>query len=420
MKTDVAIIGGGPGGSSAAMFLAKKGIRAAIVEKMTFPRYHIGESMTGECGGLVRELGLEHMMVARRDPVKHGVKVYGPQGKSSFYVPVMARTPDQQLTPAITWQVRRSTFDQMMLNEAASRGADVVHGEVVDVLRGEDCVRGLRVRMPDGRNQDIESQVVIDASGQGTVLAHKGVTSPKERGRYDRQVAIFSQVAGAVRDPGKERDNTIILYKKRFHWAWFIPIDDEITSIGVVVPNEYFMSQKESKHDFLVRELNELHPELSRRTPDKRLVEEARAIPNYSYHIRRFTGKGFICIGDAHRFIDPIFSFGLYFTMREANFAAQAVADYFAGAGRDDSNPFAEHQQKCEGGMDVIQEMMDAFWDHPFPFVVLVNIRHVEGCIDTFAGRVYMDKPSPTLLALRAINALPKCCKTGAEAIGCG
>jgi flavin-dependent dehydrogenase len=417
MKTDVAIIGGGPGGSSAAMFLAKKGIRATIVEKMSFPRYHIGESMTGECGGLVRELGLESMMVTRRDPVKHGVKVYGPMAKNSFYVPVMARTPEKKLTPAITWQVRRSTFDQMMLNEATSRGADVVHGEVVDVLRGEDCVRGVRVRMPDGKVHEIKAEVVIDASGQGTVLAHKGVTSTKEAGKYARQVAIFSQVANAIRDPGKERNNTIILYKERFHWAWFIPIDDEITSIGVVVPNEYFQSKKESKHDLLMRELNELHPELSRRTPDKRLVEEARAIPNYSYHIKQFTGKGFICIGDAHRFIDPIFSFGLYFTMREASFAAQAIADYFAGAGRDEPNPFAAHQHKCEGGMDVIQEMMDAFWDHPLPFVVLVNIRQVEGCIDTFAGRVYLDRPTPTLQALRAINAMPNCCKPATVAV---
>jgi flavin-dependent dehydrogenase len=362
--------------------------------------------MTGECGGLVRELGLESKMLARRDPIKHGVKVYGPEGKNSFYVPVMARTPANQLEAAFTWQVRRSTFDQMMLDEATSRGADLVHGEVVDALRSDDAVRGLRVRMPDGRIQDIESQVVIDASGQNTCLARHGVTSPKEPGKYDRQVAIFSHVAGAVRDPGKVRDNTIILYKKKFHWAWFIPIDDEITSVGVVVPNEYFQSRKESKHDFLTRELSELHPELSRRVPDKRLVEEARAIPNYSYHVKQFTGKGFICIGDAHRFIDPIFSFGLYFTMREANFAAKIIADYFAGAGRDDPNPFAAHQRKCECGMDVIQEMMDAFWERPLPFVVLVNLRDVEGCIDIFAGRVYMDKPSPALESLKAINAM--------------
>lgn len=405
MKTDVAIIGGGPGGSAAAMFLERKGIRSAIVEKTSFPRYHIGESMSGECGALLRQLALEPKMIARRDPVKHGVRVYGPKGKDSFYVPVMARTSENQLTPATTWQVRRSTFDQMMLDEAGSRGAEVIRGEVVEPLFGDDGVRGLRVRTSDGGIQDVESEVVIDATGQHTFLAHRGVTSPKEPGKYCRQVAIFSQVVGAIREPGEIRDNTVILYKQRFHWAWLIPIDDEVVSVGVVVPNEYFQSKQESKHDFLVRELSELHPELSRRVPDKRLVEEARAIPNYSYHIKQFTGKGYICIGDAHRFIDPIFSFGLYLTIREAAFAADTIADYFAGAGRDEPNPFLAHQRLCEGGMDVIQDLMDAFWDQPLAFAVLAHRQHVEGIIDIFAGRIYMDKPSAALEEIHAINA---------------
>jgi flavin-dependent dehydrogenase len=404
MKTDVAIIGGGPGGSSASMFLARHGIRTAIIEKATFPRYHIGESMSGECGALLRGLGLESKMIARRDPIKHGVSVYGPRGKDSFYVPVMARH-EGKLIPATTWQIRRSTFDQMMLDEATSRGADYIHGEVIEPLLGDDCVCGLRVRTPDGRVQDIESEIVIDATGQHTVLAHKGVTSAKEPGKYAKQVAIFSQVAGAIREPGEIRDNTIILYKQKFHWAWLIPIDDEAVSVGVVVPNEYFQSKKESKHDFLVRELSEMHPELSRRVPDKRLVEEARAIPNYSYHIKQFTGKGYICIGDAHRFIDPIFSFGLFLTVREASFAAQAIADYFAGAGRDESNPFAQHQELCESGMDVIQEMMDAFWDQPLAFAFLAHREHIEGITDIFAGRIYKDRPTATLQEIYAINA---------------
>src|SRR5262245_58629885 len=230
MKTDVAIIGGGPGGSAAAMFLARHGIRSAIVEKMNFPRYHIGESMSGECGALLRELGLEPKLIARRDPVKYGVTVYGPQRQNrtqanTFYVPVMARTPDNKLIKASTWQVRRSTFDQMMLDEATSRGAEIIHGEVVGPLLGDNGVRGLRVRTPNGDTYDIESEVVIDASGQHTFLAHNGVTSAKVRGKYFRQVAIFSQVAGAIRDPSTEPDNTIILYKQKFHWAWLIPLD---------------------------------------------------------------------------------------------------------------------------------------------------------------------------------------------------
>ncbi|MCI0398746.1 MAG: FAD-dependent monooxygenase [Chloroflexi bacterium] len=117
MKTDVAIVGGGPGGAASAMFLIQEGIKPVIIEKETFPRYHIGESMTGECGGVVRQLGLGDEMLKRRHPIKHGVKVYG---QHSWFVPVMARDASYNLMDQTTWQVRRSDFDRMMLEEAVA------------------------------------------------------------------------------------------------------------------------------------------------------------------------------------------------------------------------------------------------------------------------------------------------------------
>src|SRR5262249_5716225 len=162
------------------------------------------------------------------------------------------------------------------------------------------------------------------------------------------QIAIFSQVTGAIRGDNKSRetgkDNTLIFYRGKFHWAWFIPLDDEVVSVGVVIPGAYFREKRESKRDFLVRELHELNPELKSRLPEINLVEDVHVIPNYSYQVKRFCGKGFICIGDAHRFIDPIFSFGLYVTLKEASFAAPVVKAYLEGAGRDQANPFAEYQ----------------------------------------------------------------------------
>jgi flavin-dependent dehydrogenase len=406
MKTDVAIIGGGPGGSTAAMYLARQGIRSTIVEKFKFPRYHIGESMIGELGGIVRDLGLEQRMLADRHPVKYAAVVLGPQGKGSFRVPIMARCPQRGLWEQPTWQVRRSNFDEMMLNEAASRGAEVIEAEATEPIKENGRVRGVRIRTADGRSDVLESEVLIDATGQYTFLSHHGITGRKERGKYDKQVAIFSQVAGAIRDPGKGNGDTIIYYQKKFHWAWFIPLDAETVSVGIVVPGEYFASRKESKHDFFVREVRELHPSLSERIPEIRLTEEVRAILNYSFHIKEFTGPGFICIGDAHRFIDPIFSFGLYFTMKEAQLAAPTIAEYLGGKSHTNGNgnPFAEHQRLAESGMDVIQDMMDAFWQHPLGFALVVHQRYIEQSIDIFAGRVYSGMPNPALLAMKAIN----------------
>src|SRR5712692_9828625 len=123
MKTDVVILGGGPSGSAAAMFLIKEGIKPLIVESKQFPRYHIGESMTGAQGKVMRDLGLQSEMMRRKFPIKKGTKVLGPSGKTSWFVPVTERDENWQLQPSYTWQVRRSAFDTMMLQEAIKRGA---------------------------------------------------------------------------------------------------------------------------------------------------------------------------------------------------------------------------------------------------------------------------------------------------------
>ncbi|MEZ4293446.1 MAG: tryptophan 7-halogenase [Polyangiaceae bacterium] len=406
-KQDVVIVGGGPGGAATAMFLIQQGIRPLIVESARFPRYHIGESMTGAAGKVLRDLGLEAEMRRRDYPVKQGVKVYGQSARGTWWVPVTGRDPDWKLFDWDTWQVRRSDFDSMMLEEAARRGAEVLHGKAVKpILDDNGDLRGITVRPDDGASTlDIESQVVVDCSGQSTFLASHGVTGPKYLGNYDKQIAIFSQVAGADRDRGDTRqlhpDNTLIFYQKKFHWSWFIPLDREVVSVGVVTPSAYFQDRKESLHDFLVRELKELHPELSRRVGDVKLCEDVRVIPNYSYQVRRFCGKGYICIGDAHRFIDPIFSFGLTVSMREGQLAASAIKAYLEGQSRDATNPFAAHQLACERGADVLEDCLDLFWEQPLSFALSVHHRHTEHMTDMFAGRIYERQPSPPLLAFR-------------------
>ncbi len=406
MKTDVVIVGGGPGGSASAMFLAREGIQAVIVEKEQFPRYHIGESMTGEAGGVLRELGLGERMLRDKHPIKHGVKVYGTNGKNDWFLPVMMRDAEQNLKDQFTWQVRRSDFDKMMLDEAVARGATLIAGQATKPLRRDDgSVRGVQVRMADGGVEDIEAEVVLDCSGQATFLANAGVTGPKYLGAYDKQIAIFSQVENFLCDHGDGRDqqpgNALIFYQKKYYWAWAIPIDDETVSVGIVSPAAYFQGKKESKRDFLIRELKELNPELARRVPEVKLVEDVHVVPNYSFQVRGFTGRGYICMGDAHRFVDPIFSFGLYVTMKEAQFMAPVVKAYLEGANRDAANPFADYQVHCEKGIDVLEDVLDGFWENPLAFAFLVYHRYRDLTIDVFAGRIYDHQPSEAVTAFR-------------------
>jgi 1H-pyrrole-2-carbonyl-[peptidyl-carrier protein] brominase len=400
MKTEVAIVGGGPGGTAAAMYLMEKGVHSTIVEKAPFPRYHIGESMTAEAGVIVRQFGLEQKMVEAGHPVKHGVKVLG-RG-AEWFVPVMRRVGDE-LVDQTTWQVRRSVFDSMMQDEAVARGATLVEGKALRPLVAEDgTVHGVRVRTSEGEF-DLEAEVLLDCSGQSTFLSTQGLTGPKYLGAYDKQIAIFSQLTGFQRDPGSETDrtlkpgNTLIYYKDKFLWAWCIPLDDDVVSVGVVSPSQYFLDTGESKEEFLARELRERHPDLAQRASDIEFVEPVHVIPNYSFQVSRFTGKGFICVGDAHRFIDPIFSFGLYVTMKEAGLAADAVAAYLGGEGRDSAQPFEQHEILCETGTDVLEDLIDCFWENPLAFAVFVHSRYIEQMVDGFAGRIYPEHGQPSI-----------------------
>lgn len=409
MKTQVAIIGGGPAGTSIAIQLMKAGIDCVIIEKDQFPRFHIGESMTGECGSSVRALGIETKMQDKKFPIKSGTMVYGANGKNKYHIPVMCRTDDGMLAPQTTWQVKRSDFDKMLLESALENGVKTISGQVLDVIREGAEIRGLKF-LVDGKEKNLFADIIADCSGQNTFLASRGVTSEKQRGKYHNQTAVFSHFKNCVRPKqGEEEhlmaDDTLIFYSKKHYWGWFIPIDDEIVSVGIVAPSEYFKSSKESKKDYLLREMKTMHTLLSERVKNAELVQDVHACSSYSYHIKEFTGKNWLCVGDAHRFIDPIFSFGLHFAMAEGRKAASAIEKYITGNFVNKDNPFIDYQTECEGGMDIIQEMLDAFWDYPLAFSLYTrHKKYRDDFIDMFAGRVYNINLPEGLLALKSLN----------------
>src|SRR4029079_4492221 len=285
---------------------------------------------------VLRRLGLEEKMNAMENPIKHGVRVFGTNATTTWYVKVSSRDAGWNLFDNINWQEHRSEFDKMMLDEAIKRGTKIIRGTAIRALKGEDgALNGIRVRYPDGKEEDIATRVVLDCSGQSTFLANQKITGPKYLGSYDKQVAFFTHVKGAIRDSGSEgenaKDNTLILYHNKFHWAWFIPVDSETVSIGLVTPRADFLREKQTPEEFFRKDIYTINPELKRRIPQLDLAEKVHVVPNYSYQVRGFCGKGFICLGDAHRFIDPIFSFGVTVTMREAELAAPLVREYIEG-----------------------------------------------------------------------------------------
>ncbi|MEM7124736.1 MAG: NAD(P)/FAD-dependent oxidoreductase [Chloroflexota bacterium] len=356
---DVVVIGGGPGGSCLSAYLAQAGIKVVTLEKETFPRYHIGESLTGMATSVLNDFGLGPEMDQRQFPAKGGVKVIGQGAKSEFFVPVLQDT----------WQVRRAEFDQILLENAVTCGTDHRYGTVKEVIREGDKVVGVRY-LPrdeqDGAFREIRCKVVADASGSAALLSKQGIAGPKVYfDEFSRQAAVFTQFKHAKRDPGDMGNNTFIFYAEHLHWGWFIPISPEITSVGVVMPAEKLKACGGAE-EAMAWGLEHINPDLGHRVEGCEQMEPIRAVTNYSYNIEPYVGDGWLCVGDAHRFIDPIFSFGGSFAMVEARAASKAILQALETG--DCIQPFRDYAIWCDRGQDVALDLIRYFWKYPIFF----------------------------------------------------
>ena len=418
-KHQVIIIGGGPGGAATALYLIQQGIKPIIVERQSFPRFHIGESLSGECGNSVRKLQLQTELVAQNYPVKHGVNVYNPHG-IPFWVEVKQRCPETDaLIPNSTWSVLRSSFDQILFDAAIARGAQLMQCEAVSALTEGDRVVGLQIRTAGGALENLYCEVLVDCSGQGTFLASRGITGPKVKGTYSNQIAVFSQVEDMILDNGEDASqkpgNTLIFYKEHHHWAWAIPLGPRLMSVGVVAPARYFKAQGLDQTEYLRREMMSLNPDLTRRITKTSFAEEVRTISSYSYATTNYAGKGFVCVGDSHEFADPIFSFGVFLAMREGEFAAEAIVKHLGQETNGAEHPFAEYLEVTREGQDAIRDVIDTFWEYPLVFTRMAAGPAQDDITDLFAGRVYGDavRKNASRAAMRRLLAKRR---NGAEA----
>jgi flavin-dependent dehydrogenase len=404
---DVVIVGGGPAGSTLAFQLAQSGRSALIVERAEFPREHIGESLTGECGRYLRTMGLGPSMDAMDYPVKNGVSVSGPGGKGSFFVPVQDRNAQGTLVPLTTWQVNRASFDQLLLDAATDLGADYVRAETHEVLRTNDTVNGAVLKLQDGTLKSVSCSVLADASGQSAFLSKKGIAGPRRAEKYDKQIVFYAQLTDFERDDAPNDGNTLLFYQKKHHWAWSIPISDTVTSVGVVLPAQTFKDAQSDPVDFFEDQLQSLHPDLAGRTSSATRISEVWRMSNYSYDIEKYTGDGFLCIGDAHRFLDPIFSFGVYIGMTEARVAATAIDETLKGENPFPSDPFRGFRETSARGQSIVQLIIDTFWEYPLAFLKLAHFTHTDEMAELFAGRIYHED-SHKMEIVRLMTGLAK------------
>jgi flavin-dependent dehydrogenase len=332
-RCDVLVIGGGPGGSTAANLLAEKGYRVVLLEKARHPRFHIGESLLPANLPILERLGVAAAVRAI------GMEKWG----AEFVSPCDGRRQEFRFAEAwdkshpLAYQVRRSEFDEILLRRAAMLGAEVIEGcrvRNVDFLGG---VHGARTRAhamcgsaqtisvqaqhDDGRDESWTADYVIDASGRDTVLGNH--LQAKRRNRKHNTAALYAHFAGARRDCGKSEGN-VTIYWFEHGWLWFIPLADGTASIGAVVWPYYMKSRRASVQEFFLATIA-LCPPLAERLRTAKLVSEVEATGNYSYTCDHSHGANYLLVGDAYCFIDPVFSSGVMLAMNSAVAAADAI-----------------------------------------------------------------------------------------------
>jgi len=316
---DVVVIGGGPGGSTAATLLARRGYKVIALEKARHPRFHIGESLLPMNLPVFERLGVLDKVRAL-GVFKPGAD-FEADNERGYNTYAFARAIGQ--SPPHAYQVWRQDFDKMLYDHARDCGADAREGhEVVQVEQRGSRESWLDVKTDDGRSYCIQARYVVDASGRDAFLSAK--RKLRRRNDQHQSAAIFGHYRGAEPRAGEDAGN-ISIYRFEHGWMWMIPLPGGVMSVGAVCRPDYLKQRKGRTVEFLLDTLK-LSPALWRRVEHAELIDnEVRVTGNYSYDSTRMGGPGWVLVGDAFAFLDPVFSSGVYLAMSGAEQAAAVV-----------------------------------------------------------------------------------------------
>ncbi|OOG57010.1 hydroxylase [Rhodanobacter sp. B05] len=318
-QCDVVVIGGGPGGSTAATLLARSGYKVIALEKAYHPRFHIGESLLPMNLPVFERLGVLDKVRAL-GVFKPGADFEADNARG-YNTYAFARAIGQ--SPPHAYQVWRQDFDRMLYRHARECGADAREGhEVVQVEQRGSRESWLDVKTDDGGSYAIQARYVVDASGRDALLSTK--KKLRRKNGQHQSAAIFGHFRGAVRREGEDAGN-ISIYSFAHGWMWMIPLPDGVMSVGAVCRPDYLKQRKGRTLEFLLDTLK-LSPALWQRVQHAELIDnEVRVTGNYSYDSRCMGGPGWILVGDAFAFLDPVFSSGVYLAMSGAEQAVEVV-----------------------------------------------------------------------------------------------
>jgi flavin-dependent dehydrogenase len=317
-ETDVLVIGGGPGGSTAAITLVGLGHRVTLLEKAHHPRFHIGESLLPANLPLLEGLGVLEQVKAI------GMQKWGAEFFSKWHgrgeTFEFADSWDKSLRFA--YQVRRSQFDEILIRRAAEVGANVLEGCRVRDVESSSSGSLIHAEHEDGRKEEWRARYVVDASGRDTFFGNR--LKSKQRNPKHASAAMFGHFKGAQRYTESKRTGLISIYWFEHGWFWFIPLADGITSVGAVVW-PYYMKRRNCGVSEHFMATIAMCPPLAERLQDAELVMDVEATGNYSYECTKAFGENFLMVGDAFAFVDPMFSSGVLLAMNSGVEGARTV-----------------------------------------------------------------------------------------------
>jgi flavin-dependent dehydrogenase len=386
--TDVVVVGGGPAGATASTVLAQRGVKVRLYEREKFPRFHIGESLIPETYWVFKRLNMLDKMKASAFVKKFSVQFVNAAGKESAPFYFHDNKPHEC---SQTWQVIRSEFDKMMLDNAREHGVEVVQpGRVLEILfEGEKAV-GVRVRDESGADHIVRARVVVDASGQSTMLQNRF----KLR-LWDpvlNKGAIWTYWRGAYRDAGRDEGATVVIQTtNRQGWWWYIPQHDNTVSLGVVGPFDYLFKGRGS-HEQVYEEEVAACPAVQKRIAGAERITGYFGTKDYSYRSKQVAGDGWVLVGDAFGFLDPLYSSGVLLALKSGELAADAIAD---GLAKNDTSAaqLGHWGEMFNRGIDRMRRLVCEYYDG-FSFGrFMKEYPHLRGKVtDLLIGDLFDDK----------------------------